>query len=363
MENKRQRRTDTSSFESVAHTRGSPIEFQRKDHMTVNDGGPREKWRSLKRQPRNAIKWGQLKLLCAEMEFLTNYWDPIVHPKPIFVYVGAALGTHIAVLADLFSNVTFHLYDKQRFHECICTKEGESTKENVQIFQRYFNDEDVARYSKTESVFFSSDIRSLLFCGEHDMELTIEDVNKRNEELLWDDMLLQQTWVQAIKPVRALLKFRMPYCYQFVLAGGLTRHYLDGVLYLQPWTSQSSSETRLVPNQDYGLREWDYPAVEEMLFHHNTHLRESQVFLNPLDLSSTAVAPELGITQDWDSTCTVIISMAYLRFIGVDPTPVKVAALLNTMILGANNGRTSLVSIRNGVNAQTDKDENPDSND
>lgn len=329
----------------------TPIQFDRHRHMTVGDGDPQMPWRSLAGQQRSAIKWGQLKLWVTEIQFLTLYLDLVKHPHPIVVYVGAALGIHIAGLADMFPPVTFHLFDfhpkrKRVFHEVLEDDAGKSRKANVQLFQRYFTDADVATYAAMPSVYFITDIRSL----SYDKSKKTEADNRRNEKMAWDDMLLQQRWVLGIKPVRALLKLRFPYCYDFVQKEiGPTCPYLAGVVYLQPWTSPSSTETRLVPNDTYNTQEWDYPAVEGMLFAHNTGIRESGRFLNPLDLTPTPVAPELGFTMDWDSTFTVMVVMDYLRFVGALVTKPNVVSVLAVLVGRANVGRTTLVGLRAGI--------------
>ena len=38
-----------------------------------------------------------------------------IHPEGLCVYVGAAPGTHITFLCEMFPRITFHLYDPRDF--------------------------------------------------------------------------------------------------------------------------------------------------------------------------------------------------------------------------------------------------------
>jgi hypothetical protein len=57
--------------------------------------------------------WGQRKLLLSEIEFLTD-WAPLDRDS-IVVYAGAAPGTHIAFLAEMFPRLSFVLVDPSEF--------------------------------------------------------------------------------------------------------------------------------------------------------------------------------------------------------------------------------------------------------
>ena len=329
-------RTDCTMADDLVSTEIElNIIFDSQKHLQIDDNNPRLPWKT-KTKARKAINWGQLKLLCSEIQFLTTYWDSFLHPNPVVVYVGAASGHHIAFLADLFPPITFHLYDNHDFHTSIQPTPGreESSKSNVHIFLRYFTDTDVEAYKKMTSLFFICDIRDLQF----DPRQSTMEGNKVNEALVWADMQLQERWVLALRPVRAYLKFRLPYAYDFAVTEGKTRLYLKGTVYRQGWAWPASTETRLVPSTDYTQIEWDYVALEDKLFYHNMVIREHSTFLNPLDGSKNAVAPELGITRDWDSTFTVIIAMAYLWFIGEQPTLERIRWFLEKVLAGATGG-------------------------
>jgi hypothetical protein len=102
-------------------------------------------------EDQGVIHWGQRSLLMSEIEFLTTY----ARDGMIVVYVGAAPGTHLAYLSDLFPNVTFELYDPAPF----------TIRENakIKIFtgnDGMFNDETAKKYSGRNDVLLISNVRS-----------------------------------------------------------------------------------------------------------------------------------------------------------------------------------------------------------
>ena len=58
----------------------------------------------------------QSKLLCAEVEFLTEH---LKSDNAVVVYAGAAPGMHLYTLANLFANIRFYLYDSAAFVCCL----------------------------------------------------------------------------------------------------------------------------------------------------------------------------------------------------------------------------------------------------
>ena len=93
---------------------------------------------------------GQLKLLISEILFLTKY----AKDGNKVVYVGAAEGYHIPKLVELFPNLTFDLWDPAKF--------GIKETKTINIFNKFFKDEDAENYVKEHNnILFISDIRTL----------------------------------------------------------------------------------------------------------------------------------------------------------------------------------------------------------
>jgi hypothetical protein len=316
--------------------------FNLEQHYTVGQGDPRTQYERRQDKFKMSIKWGQLKLLLTELDFLTRYWDPEVVEIPQIVSVGAALGTHTILLSKLFPQAQFHLYDPRDFDK------GLENLPNVQMYKQFFTDEDAQKWSGRSDVYFMCDIRQLEYDRGDLVENKIE-LAKKNEEIVWGDMLMQQGWIFIMKPVKSYIKFRLPYSYDFTLKEGDSRPYLDGLVYRQPWAPQTSTECRLVPYDDLRKRDWDFKAHEEMMFYHNTTLREQTLFKNPLTGDDALPAPKLGLTSDYDSVLTLVIAQGYLNKFGIDPTPQQVYTFCSQLIQGANRGRTTLIGLRSGI--------------
>ena len=304
-----------------------------------------------------ALHWGQLKLHLSEVEFFTLYWDPAKIPRPTCVYAGAAPGTHITLLSKMFPTFTFHLYDPAKF--------SIEANDRIHLHNEYFT-EDVARqYAGRNDILFLSDIRT----ADHEMLLTEElakrgitqfdeddeaigpadvineayKVSKvRNEDQIWGDMKMQQSWVQIMNPEHALLKFRLPYA----LDGKDMRvQYLRGLVYWQVWPPQTSSETRLKPVRNaqgvYDVSDWSILEYEQWCFHHNFVVREQWRFKNIFNGKDEPIdAPEL--MNDYDSTAQAMILRLYLEKTGIrDPAQlyerVKQLSRLTTLTLNHGN--------------------------
>lgn len=322
------------------------VAFDRTQHFTVGENDPMTERRVRTTEIKTAIKWGQLKLLLEEIQFLTLYWDPVKVPEPLLVYVGSAVGTHIPVLIGMFPKFTYHLYDP-REHDPIFRTEPFRSNPKIRIHKQFFEDKDAQKYAGKDNVFLIVDIRGSEYLRKG--EDILREVTEENEKIVWDNMLLQQAWTRIIRPVRASLKFRLPYVAEFTRALGTTRVYLDGLVYLQQWGSLSTTEARLVPYEDLRTREWDYEAHGMRMYYQDYNIREKLKFLNPLTNDRTPIAPLIGLTNDYDSTASTVIVMEYFMKFGLPITAKNVIAVLDAMILGANKGRTTLIGLRSGI--------------
>ena len=264
--------------------------------------------------------WGQLKLFTSELLFLTNYYDP-TEVKDL-IYIGAAPGDHLVVLSKMFPNLTFHLYDRSEFNLDL------STIKNIKINNGYFTSGDVEKW-KDVNCLLISDIRTVTY----DSSKTLMEDMKENEDIVWKDMNLQRSWVEEIKPLYSLLKFRLPYAEDFELEKGKIRTYLDGIVYIQPFCKSSSSETRLcVFGKQITERDWDILSYERKLFHHNSVTRSKYTFKNPLNNTTKNIFPQIGLYNDFDSVYLTNVVIDYLKKINKDITEESVKKLLKYII-------------------------------
>ena len=180
----------------------------------------------------------------AEIEFLTSYSQP----NDLVVYAGAAPGTHIGLLADMFPFVRFLLVDPADF---VCRPSA-----RLDIHNGFFTDEMATQLAGRSDVLFISDIRSADW--NHQSQAEVEAGVKQ-------DMQNQMRWHLLMKPRVSLLKFRLPW------EPG-TCDYLDGTVYLPVWGPQTTTETRMVVSGS-AMKRWDNVRYEQQMFYFNTVAR------------------------------------------------------------------------------------------
>lgn len=292
--------------------------FDRKLHYVIGDHTEEKPY--IRGSNLGNTHWGQLKLFTSELLFLTHYYNP--SDVKDLVYVGAASGEHLRILSKLFPSLHFHLFDSGDFSKDLYLIN------NITVYQRYFEQKDVDEW-KTKPCLFVSDIRTLSYDSS---KTNIKDM-KANEDTVWKDMNLQRKWVEEIKPLYSLLKFRLPYAEDFELEKGKTRDYLDGIIYTQAFCKSSSSETRLcVFGKQITERNWDILSYERKLFHHNSVVRSKYVFENPIDKEKSFVYPELGLYNDFDSVHFTHVVIDYMKKINRDITKESVRKLLKYIL-------------------------------
>jgi hypothetical protein len=339
------------------------IPFNRDEHFTFGTGDPmRDYTRRADKEKLNPVNvfFGQAKLFFSELAFLNLYYDVDQHKDAYFVYVGGALGTHINPLAFMFPQLTFVLYDDRPYHDKVLNSELEGNPPNIQLENKLFDDEDVKKWRRLQRkgnhVFLVVDIRNTAYT-KIGAPARHQKAFLDNEKLVIDDHLLQQKWVEAIKPTKSLLKFRLPYNERFVPDEFKQFNYLDGIVFRQQFASPSSSETRLVPsdpNADgiYPKRNWDIVIYEKMLSSHNRELRETARFINPLsnldsDIGiSEPIAEKIGLLNDYDSTAATVIILDYMTKFDIQPSYLAFYALAKQLFISIGNSTVNRYNLR-----------------
>lgn len=229
---------------------------------------------------------GQIKLLYSEILFLTK----CSKPNNKVLYVGSAEGYHIAFLADMFPELHFDLWDPGKF--------SVEPRKNITIYNKFFTDDIALKYKKQgHNILFMSDMRTLEI-GKFKNE---EDIHKA-DEIIITDMNNQMKWVQMIKPIYAYLKFRLPY-------EKPTMEYLNGTIYLQPY-SPFSTESRLLTNNYDNLVTYDAVENDEKMAYFNTFIRPTTTY----DRWEN-VLEKYDIKNNWDNNYALYILDYYLRTI------------------------------------------------
>jgi len=212
---------------------------------------PRLKYYSRRGELKTTVHWGQRKLYLSELEFIIDHYKLFDDDsQKIIVYAGAAPGSHIPHLADLFPDIQFNLYDPNPFRHY--------KRSNIADYNEYFTDEVAKQYEDVDNVMFISDIRTA-----DPTKLSPEEV----EEYVQRDQQMQWDWYKIINPIKAMFKFRCPY------TPGKYK-YMSGKIYLQVWSPLSSSETRLVPDKKK-VKTYDNETYEDQMFYFNTQVRPS----------------------------------------------------------------------------------------
>lgn len=232
---------------------------------------PRKRYNKQLLKGMKNLKWGQRKLLMAEIDFLTRYYDSFdKNSKKYVLYVGASPGYHINYLIYMFPEIHFILYDK--------VDSAVVKQQNVEFHQKYFDNNEAHKY-KNMNLFFISDIRSLTVGKYLDFirqsSIIEENTNTFNEhqakasEIIYQDMVFQQEWCKIIRPKEASLKFRVSWETPFTT-------YYDGTVYFQIWAGNESIELRLVPDLN-SSKKWDNKEIEEICFYYNLITRRKKI--------------------------------------------------------------------------------------
>jgi cap2 methyltransferase len=224
------------------------IPFER----VLRDDAPKAVYRSRKGELKSVIHWGQRKLLMSEIEFIQMCLPPL-EKRCVVIYAGAAPGTHVAILSEMFPEHRFVLVDPAEFHLEV---DGDRIITHTALFTDELAQELKSKYEGWH-VLFVSDVRST------DHERESEEENERRIKI---DMEAQAQWHKILRPFKSMLKFRLPYT-----AGTTT--YLDGPIFLPVWGPTSTTECRLVVDTDAEERIYDHIEHEQKMFYFNTTTR------------------------------------------------------------------------------------------
>lgn len=270
--------------------------------------------------------WGQYKLLVSELDFFARARRALGGsrvPKTV-VYVGAANGMHLPIIADLFPELAIHAYDGApfsdgaRLHPRVTTFEGRDgfvTDAALPTISAR------ARAAHAASVVDGKD-PPLLFVS--DIRISPDDVAVNK------DMVDQARWGVALDADMMMLKFRLPYpapdgsirvrspsAHDFPAGVRKTSRsqtaragrylYLDGIVQPQVFAPTHSTEARLIATKPYSLREYDPVLYESNMNAYNAVLRRV-LFVNAPNVDLHVFGFDRGI----ECLMTFIAARAYL---------------------------------------------------
>jgi hypothetical protein len=270
------------------------------------------------------IKWGstefeydgQRKLLLNEILFLTKYG----HLSDTVLYIGSAPGHHIPIVATMFPQHKFELWDPAPF----AIKESYLRDSNIKLFKQAFTEKSALLY-RGRNVLLISDLR-ILTKGHVGATGTLDQT--KDELHVMNDNYRQLQFVNLINPRMSMLKFRLPFIYD-----PPERFYAEGEIWLQAWTKPRSAEVRLIldginvvqipverARETVGVDPGLFPAgsilktqkikmynikeFEDRMHYYNTVIRQHAVVKNPLGLLPGRVK---GLKNNFESAYEVYI--------------------------------------------------------
>lgn len=262
------------------------------------------------------LHWGQRKLFMSELQFFTRVLSDI-REKALVVYAGAARGGHILYLAELFPNITFHLYDPADFDEKLM--KHPQTPKRIYIFRGSngcFDDNVAQQYAQNTQqrknagrLLFISDVRlfSLNTKGGNSVYSRVQNSKKFMENTA-KDMDKQLKWTRIIEAEGTLLKFKLPYPDESTPA---FRCYIPGTIFFQCWAPTPSSELRLlVLPRDLKKKKDKYyniPLITGEIDYFNEVMRTEDLGDN--DLKSFGIKVNGKMSDIWNKFKLPIISV------------------------------------------------------
>jgi len=206
--------------------------------------------------------------------------------------------------------------------------------------------------------------QKLLLDAEYQYKLTkpeSQDLDSSYEIELWNqDSELQRNLLETINPLRAMLKFRLPYYHDKVkLMLGTELSYFDGYIYKQAFTGPHSTETRLVPikvDGKWSYRSYSLKDYESKLFYYNTVMRDGdQVWLNSINNTREVPDETNGLINSFDTAYLLYVFDRYLTFAGqIDIS--SDARFINAMALWYWARDTLNTFLKNPIDMQAARD-------
>lgn len=226
---------------------------------------------------------GQLKLFYTELLFLTK----CASKGDTVLYVGAAEGYHTGLMASLYPDLTFSLWDSRPFDI--------EMRSNIQLNNRYFTDDDAKALSKSgKNILFICDIRDLDIGNS-------KDDSVKMDKIVMEDMRLQENWCRIMNPKAAFLKFRITY-------DASNFDYLTGTLFLQPYI-HVSAELRLLTT-DYNTRiTYNAKEIDEVMAYFSANQRCRFNDYGPW----TVIMRTYNIKTTWNNAFALLIIKCFLE--------------------------------------------------
>lgn len=280
-----------------------------------------------------------LKLFCSEVSFLSG----VSKQDDIVVYVGNGSAHQVPLLCIMFPWLKFDVFNVRPKETNTMWERLDA--ESCNIIKRRFDIQDGKAYRRLgHRVLFISDAKSVTKDND-----TNKSIRIKPENVLFD-MERQKRVLYTMRPREAFLRFMPPFH-----VDGNSFEYLDGEMYIQPFSHRSSTEVRLHVTRDdtsyrpYQNRSYDCKAHEQVLFYHNhvkrrQHLEKPDQSLGRLCLNHDQCAAH-EIIGKWAERAMAEDSMSSDRIdsivMDIDGTFGKMLGLKNSVMFGLTVRRLS----------------------
>jgi len=281
----------------------------------------------------------------------------------VVVYVGGSPGDHLNLLAELFPQLVFHVYDPVEMRKITPTN-------NLFTYNEAFTDSTVLKFRPAENtrrnqipLLFISDMRNKEY-----VEPKTTTQLLLNAKIIVGDMQAQKRWFQALKPSYALLRFRpLLKAEASCLAAEECAEqasflYPTGLHLLLPYSKHKSNSTMLLTRPDLPEELYFHHDVLAKIKHHNIHVRNSHVFMNPFTRSFEALLPirqakklfasgenkrtdlsarDFVMNASWDNRAVFFVFCLYVKHrtpeLGVESLYERVSELILTSFMRLEN--------------------------
>eukprot|EP00038_Savillea_parva_P016070 m.15807 g.15807 ORF g.15807 m.15807 type:complete len:533 (-) comp3317_c0_seq1:60-1658(-) len=198
-------------------------------------------------------------------------------------------------LTDLITETFFPNLDFDVYGEASTEVTG---SDRVKTHAARFTDADADKYKDKDGILFVCSYPS-------------SAQEKATANNLWKDMRDQRQWTEAMRPMAAMLQWRLP----FTPPAGESE-YFDGEIFLLPWNRTSLNTCVLIVTDVDAKRVYDHADYEGYMFHHNRYTRQKYF---ELPYETDALLP-IGLDHGWDSAAELLVLHNYVRELAQQPS-------------------------------------------
>ena len=217
--------------------------------------------------------------------------------KVNILYLGAAPGKHIRNLANLFPNITFHLFDSVSLETV-----NDTEIENIIKNERLFTDDDVADYKHLPNLYLISDIRN----KSYNPTSTNPNDLLKNSQIIDEDMANQMRWAQMLNPKFAMFRYRPKLKDERKTALKILHNeedensdtkflyynYMEGLFVRMPYVKIQGNSTMLITNDYRQTGKYYHDDILEKIHYHNGVIRNTYVYRNPFRMKFSGFLPK-----------------------------------------------------------------------